>query len=96
MGGAKDMLSMVHLPSAIEDQFEHIIDDSLVNAYFGDSNPRRGLIDIGRAEWLLREMWGSTLTDSAIGDALERFTDLYSDGVILTDKPEGAGDVVPR
>jgi hypothetical protein len=78
MGGAKDLLSMVHLPAAVEAEFEALVDESIAGMYFGPSEPRRGPVDSDRAGWLLRGMWDGLLTDDAIAGALARFLDQYS------------------
>jgi hypothetical protein len=78
MGAMKNLLFAVRLPDAVETAFEQMIDDSLADAYFGASEPRRGPVDANHARNLLFEMWRELVHDDSLWSALARFLDLYA------------------
>jgi len=78
MGRMKNLLFAVRLPDAVETAFEQMIDDSLADAYFGTSEPRRGPVDADHAANLLFEMWRELVHDDSLWSALARFLDAYA------------------
>ena len=78
MGGMKHLLFAARLPDVVETAFEALVDDSLADAYFGASEPRRGPVDADHARDLLFEMWRELVHDDPLWSARARSLDTYA------------------
>jgi len=77
VGGMKSLLFKAHLPAAVEDALEALIDRSIDEAFFGPNDPRVApiYVDAERARNLINDLWSEILTADACTSALARFLD---------------------